>query len=243
MAQSQQGSSSKGDVFLGSSPPPGKPKGLLDAISEIQQYYVVERSGSTIPDDFLTMKGKIGFFEVGFKGAFISGLVSALLTPIAIGVMEKYLPIFGSTNPSLYDKAFALLLAVSFSIGYAVFISTVGKYYIGGISKAAINNMMAGFIIGALFKLFVAFILFHFIYFVILDPDKLARILLGFKFVLKYNTLNSIYQWLINFRPVFLTSAYLVVATTLLLIIIPVGSIIVQSRRTKRIMEMEKTWE
>ena len=114
-------SSQREDIFVGNQAAPGKPKGLLDAISEIQQYYVVERSGSTIPVDFFTLGGKLAFFEVGFKGGFLCGLISAFLTPIAIGVIEKYIPIFGSYDATLYDKFFAFLIAVSFTVGYAFF--------------------------------------------------------------------------------------------------------------------------
>jgi len=34
---------------------------LLDAISQIQQFYVIESSGEEIPDDFLTLRGKMNF--------------------------------------------------------------------------------------------------------------------------------------------------------------------------------------
>lgn len=238
------GGSSKGDVFVGDTSYPGRPKGLLDAISEIQQYFVVERSGSKIPSDFLTLKGKLGFFEVGFKGAFVSGLVSAALTPVAVGVFERFLPIFGSRTPSLYDRVFAVMLAVSFSIGYAVFISTVSRYYIGEISRSAIKNLMTGLITGAVFKLLLVFIFFHFVYYIVLDPDRLSKYLLMFgKYFKKPDTLNSIYVWLVNFREVFLISAYIVLLTTILFITIPIISIVVQSRKTKKIMEVEQMWK
>lgn len=236
--------SSTGDVFIGSTAYPGKPKGLLDALSEIQQYYVVERTGSTIPEDFLTFSGKLAFFEVGAKGAVVSGLISAMLTPIAVGVIERYIPIFGSYEPSFFDKFFAFILAMSFSLGYGIFIATVGKYYIGGISRAAIRNLMGGLIVGALVKLIIVFILFHFIYFVVLDPTRVASFLIRFRASgVKYEVLDSIYRFLMDFRPVFLTSAYFVVFTTILLIAIPAVSIFVGSRRTKRAMQQEEMWK
>jgi len=237
------GGTSKGDVFLGTTPYPGSPKGLLDAISEIQQYYIVERSGSIISDDFLTFKGKLGFFEVGFKGALVSGFISVLLTPFAIGVVQKYIPIFGSYQPTLFDKTFAIILATSFSVGYALFFSVLGKYYIGGISKTAVKNLMGGLITGAILKMILAFIMFHFIYFVVLEPVRLAKLLLKLRSFIKYETLNSIYLWLLDFKPVFLTSAYFIVFTTFLLIIIPTGSIFIRSRKTKKLMGKETQWK
>jgi len=235
--------SGKGDVFLGSTAYPGKPKGLLDAVSEIQQYYVVERSGSTIPDDFLTFGGKLAFFEVGFKSGFVSGLIAACLTPFAIGVIEKYIPIFGSTDPSLFDRIFAFVLALSFSAGYAFFFAHLGKYYIGGISTAAIRNLISGVIAGALLKMLMAFIGFHFAYFVLLEPDRLAGWLLKLQWLAKYDALNATYQWLLDFRPVLLISAYFVVFTTLFTLAVPLAGIFLVSRKMKRLMEQEATWK
>jgi hypothetical protein len=233
----------RGDVFLGAQATPGKPKGLLDAISEIQQYYVVERSGSTIPVDFFTLAGKLAFFEVGFKGGFICGLVSAFLTPVAIGVIEKYLPIFGSYDPTLYDKFFAFLIAVSFTVGYAFFFASLGKYYIGEISKAAIKNLIAGLVSGAILKFVIAFMAFHFIYFIVLEPDRLGAWMLKLTWLIRIENMDRLYQWLGEFRPVFLTSAYFVAFTTFLMVAIPITGIYMGARKSSRVMNNENEWK
>ena len=235
--------SQRGDVFLGSPNAPGKPKGLLDAISEIQQYYVVERSGSTIPEDFFTISGKLAFFEVGFKGGFVCGLISAMLTPLAIGVFELYIPIFGTRDPSVFDRVFAFLLAISFTIGYSFFFAGLGKYYIGEISKAAIKNLIGGVLTGAILKLVIAFLAFHFIYFVVLEPHTFARWLLKLDRFVKYETLNRFYQWMGIFRPVFLTSSYFVAFTTAIMIFVPLSGIYWGSRKTQKIMAQEDKWK
>ncbi len=232
---------SKGDVFLGNPLPAGKPKGLIDALSEIQQYYVVERSGSPIPEDFFTIGGKLAFFEVGFKAAFLSGMVSALLTPFAFGVIQRYIPIFGSYEPSLFDRVFALVLATSFSVAYAIFLASTGRYYIATISKAAIRGLLAGFIVGALLKMVIIFILFHTIYF--LSQNFLVRNLLRLRPFIKHGTLEGIYTFLMEFKSVFLVSSYFVIFTTLLMIGIPLGSILISSRRTRALIEQEKKWQ
>ncbi|WDN91017.1 hypothetical protein BuS5_04030 (plasmid) [Desulfosarcina sp. BuS5] len=47
---------------------------LLDAISQIQQFYIIESKGKEIPDDFLTIRGKLNFFRRFwrrfFRGAY-----------------------------------------------------------------------------------------------------------------------------------------------------------------------------
>ncbi|RLG22701.1 hypothetical protein DRN85_10435, partial [Methanosarcinales archaeon] len=52
---------------------------LLDAISQIQQFYVIESSGEEIPDDFLTLRGKMNFGNVGFGAGFLEALMFAFL--------------------------------------------------------------------------------------------------------------------------------------------------------------------
>ena len=233
----------RGDVFIGSAASPGKPKGLLDAISEIQQYYVVERSGSTIPEDFFTLGGKLAFFEVGFKGGLLCGLISALFTPLAIGVFEKYIPIFGTFEMTLYDKFFAFVIALSFSIGYAFFFASLGKYYIGEISKAAIKNLISGLATGAILKMIIAFIAFHFLYFIVLEPHNLAGTLIKLKWLVSMNKLNTIHQWLGDFRHIFLSSSYFIVFTTFLMVSIPLIGIIIGSQNTRADMDQEKRWK
>ncbi len=219
-----------------------KPHSIIDAISEIQQYYLVEKSGSTISSDFLTVKGKLGFFEVGVKSGVISGVITTLLAPVAIGVFERYIPVFGSYEPSIFDQAFALLLAVSFSIGYAGFVSVVGKFYIGDLTRATIRSLLGGLTAGSLFKLFLAFLLFHLMY-LKLDSTMIAKLLLFFDFAISYDHMLVAHDWWLGFRPAFLTAAWVVVATTALFIVIPIASVAIQSRKTRRLMEWENEWK
>ncbi|HID70375.1 MAG TPA: hypothetical protein EYP35_07950, partial [Desulfobacterales bacterium] len=41
---------------------PLRPRGLISAISEIQQFYVIEGQGQEIPAEFLTLEGSLDFF-------------------------------------------------------------------------------------------------------------------------------------------------------------------------------------
>lgn len=237
-------SSRNTDTFLDSKTTPGKPKGLMDAYSEIQFYFKSEREGSTaISGDFLTLAGKMAFFEVGFKGAFVSGLISALLTPLAIGVIEKNLPIFGSYEPTSYDQCFAFIIAIGFTVGYSMFFGSLGKFYIGEITKSAIKNLLQGVVAGAIIKMIIAFLAFHFLYFVVTEPHYLAGMMLKMRWLISYTTLNKLYSWLQDFRPVFLLSSYFVVFTTALLIILPIVGVYRGSRKTGAIMTNEKLWK
>jgi len=168
---------SQDDVILTDPHGPHKPKGLLDAISEIQQYYTVEKGGSNIPEDFLTLKGKLSFFMVGFKHGSLSGAVSILLTPVALGVVSKYVPIFGSREPTLFDKFLALTIGLSFNLAYSALISILRKYNVGSITKTAIRSLLGGIIVAMGVKVVFSWVFFHLMYFIAFDPHNLTQIL------------------------------------------------------------------
>src|ERR1700757_1641579 len=75
----------RGSVIFSPSVPAPKPAGLIDAISEIQQYYIIEKTGQDIPPEFLTIRGVMTFFGVGFKNGFIEGLILGTFLPVAWG--------------------------------------------------------------------------------------------------------------------------------------------------------------
>ena len=49
-------SGGRGGFVPVSSSPHASPRNMIDAISEIQQYHIIERTGQDIPSDFLTMR-------------------------------------------------------------------------------------------------------------------------------------------------------------------------------------------
>ena len=59
-----------------------QPKNLLSAISEIQQFYVIESKGQNIPAEFLTLERTLDFFKIGIKSGFHEGFALILLFPV-----------------------------------------------------------------------------------------------------------------------------------------------------------------
>ena len=87
-------SGGRGGFVPVSSSPHASPRNMIDAISEIQQYHIIERTGQDIPSDFLTMRGTLTFFLVGARSGFWEGAFLALLLPLAWGVWEEVIPGF-----------------------------------------------------------------------------------------------------------------------------------------------------
>jgi hypothetical protein len=219
-----------------------RPKSFIDVVSIVQNYFLAEKDGNDLPENLLTLKGKIVISEVGFKGAFISGLISILLTPFFVGVIERYIPIFGSYEFTLFDQAFAVALTLSFAMGYSLILASIGRYYIGKLSKRAINWLMAGMTVAAVLKIVIAFVFYNTLYASVLEEERVARFLLWFYPQISYSFLNRIYRFLVDVKPVLLTSASFVVLTTFLMVTIPWAVILAASRKTRRMIERERMW-
>ena len=221
--------------------PPGQeihPKGFLEAIAYIEQNFANELGGAVIRDAFLTTKQRLEFFEVGFRSAFISGLISALLTPFAIGVVERYIPVFGSTTPDTFDMFFVFMLAVGYSLGFAIFLAYACTKFVGTYTRAMIRNLLGGVITGALLKAILAFIGFHFLYIVVMTDSNLqwgARQLCRLK--LSQSAVLAVYHWVDGFKEVFLTSAWFVLGVTVVFIAIPIAAMLLAVRRNRKLIE------
>ncbi len=219
-----------------------RPKSFIDVVSIVQNYFLAEKHGNDLPENLLTLKGKIVISEVGFKGAFVSGLISILLTPFFVGVIERCVPIFGSYEFTLFDQAFAVALALSFAMGYSLILASIGRYYIGKLSKRAINWLMAGLTVAGILKIVIAFVFYNTLYASVLDESRVSRFLLWFYPQVSYQSLNRIYRFLMSVKPVLLTSASFVVLTTFLMITIPWLFIFTASRKTRKTIERERIW-
>ncbi len=218
---SSSGGDKGGGVYL--SQQGQKPKNIFEALNELEFFAASESEGEPIPEKFFTIKQRLDFMEVGFKSAFLSGMITALLSPFMIGVFEKIIPVFGTYNSSILDQIYVFLLTVGFAIGYGIFISRMAKCYKYGVSKEMAKNIMIGLWTGGLLKMFFVFLLFHFIYFQVLSPEwcKKAFVYLYEKKWVSDSLVIDAYKFILEFRKVFLTAAWFVVGTTLAFLLIP----------------------
>ena len=117
-----------------------RPKTIINAISEIQQFYVIEKQGQDIPAEFLTLEGSLDFFRIGIKSGLNEGLFLVLLFP----VFSFYLLPFVLHSP---DPGTKILFG---SVPYlpilinTLLCSYISRYYIGNITRKAINSLFAG---------------------------------------------------------------------------------------------------
>lgn len=152
-----------------------KPQNLLNAISEIQQFYVIESKGQNIPAEFLTLERTIDFFKIGLKSGFHEGFALVLLFP----VFHFYLFPFVFRQLDLFSHF------IFGSIPYLVLLVNtamccyISRYYIGNITRKAINSLLVGRAMSLLLKAFILYIA-YLILFRISTPTNIWKLALQF---------------------------------------------------------------
>ncbi|HWP91825.1 MAG TPA: hypothetical protein VNN20_06475 [Thermodesulfobacteriota bacterium] len=135
----------RGSVIFSPTVSAPKPAGLIDAISEIQQYYIIEKTGQDIPPEFLTIRGVLTFFTVGFKNGLVEGLLLGLFLPLAWGVWEGKIPVFGGIQHDLFTRLFVFILGFGISVSIMVLFGIIlAKYYIGNLTRRAVDALVWG---------------------------------------------------------------------------------------------------
>lgn len=213
------------------------PKGLLDGISELEYFHALELKGAILDENLFTTKNGLTMMELGFRATFMSGLVMAFLTPFSIGVIEKMVPVFGSTDPTPFDQLFVLLLSLSFLIGHGYFIGYGATRFYGGYTRAFVKNLLQGVFWAAFLKVVIVIILFPFIYIQILNEKHILWAMSKLVAIIPVEKLAGFYQWLLEFRPVLLTSAWFVAATTALYLAVIFGCYFYALRRNAKLRE------
>ena len=206
-----------------------KPLNLLQAIEEIQHMSAIEKSmDEPLDKNFFSTKQRWDFFMMGARNGFLNGFITALLTPLAFGVLDKMIPLFGDKQLTTFDEIYAFMLAMGFSLGLAIFLSTLHKCYVGTISKGMILNLFGGMFAGITVKVSIVFVVFNWL-FVFLNPQHVYSALLFIHKYLPHTNLVPAYYWILKFRNVFPESVVFVALSSLLVIVIPFLTLMVTS--------------
>jgi len=177
------------------------PATLIDAMSEIQQYYLVEQSGQPLHKDFFTMSHVMGFSKVGLHSAFRDSIVwlslYVMVGALVYYVQENYLVerttqfLLWTVNgsPLYWFIKMASFGGLFFSTSICVLTS---RYYTGMTPKRAINTL---FITRAMFL-----ISFSLVSFLIMGVI--------FKFLMSDTAIESVYVYLSRINAGFATNVY-----------------------------------
>jgi hypothetical protein len=110
--------------------------------------------------------------------------------------------------------------------------------FIGEYTRAMVLNLLGGMVFGAVVKAVVAFIAFHFLYFKIFsDSNVLWAVAKLYYAKTTPATVAKVYYWVQGFKGIFLISAYFVLVSTAVFIIIPIVAMLVAWRRNRKLIE------
>jgi hypothetical protein len=127
-------------ITTGSGSGAPRPRNIINAISEIQQFYVIESQGQEIPAEFLTLEGSLDFFRIGATSGFKEGLFLILLFP----VFSFYLLPFVLKSPDVFTEVIIHSVPYLPVLINTLLCSYISRYYVGNITRKAINSLFVG---------------------------------------------------------------------------------------------------
>ena len=142
------GKSGKTGTVIASQERDTKAKSFLHAIAEIEQISASEIEIDLPPGAFPT-PSKLSFSDVAVKHAAITTAATFLMAPFSMLVVEKLLPIFGSSNPGVLDIFFAYLLSAAPAVAFVLFFAyVISNIYIRGtVTKSLLNYYIHSYVI------------------------------------------------------------------------------------------------
>ncbi len=195
-------------------------KNIIDAISQIQQFAVMENSDYEIPEDFLTIRGTLNFFNVGFGNGFIEGMVFAVLLAVIMPVMHSdyLMELVAVRFPLARSRSFLWFLNLLPIIIAVLLCSYLSRYRIGKITKRAIDSLLVGRMFSLIIKAIIIFVLmislYHYNHEVAYGLGMaLARIDAEFG--------NGIYMTIINMREHLIMTAFRILAIFTVAVLTP----------------------
>ncbi len=148
-----------------------RPKNLLNAISEIQQFYVIEGKSQNIPAEFLTLERTLDFFKIGVKSGFHEGIVLVFLFP----VFHFYLFPFVFQKVDLFSRILFGSVPYLVLIINTVMCCYISRYYVGNITRKSINSLLMGRVMSLLIKAFLIYVV-YLILFKVSSPENVWKV-------------------------------------------------------------------
>jgi hypothetical protein len=123
-----------------------QPKGIIDAVEDIQRLYVLEsRADQDLPYDFFSFKQVLDFAWIGFRGAIVESLLFFLIFPLALTIYPAAKLYFTGAVPTLGDYILPFVLSYSTIIIMTVYVMSAARYYKGGtVTRKAIHSLFTG---------------------------------------------------------------------------------------------------
>lgn len=243
-----------GPIFLETSTPRERPPSLIEVISQIQQYAIVELYGSKIPTESLLLKNQSLLVYTGFKGGAGGMLLGVILLPISLAVMDTLIPVFGGDTGTMtavakyYDKVWNYIMTFFWPLGYwAIFVTQLAPVYHGQTPMLAINWLCSGWVTGITLKALLGAMFYHVFLFAV-TPQRMAEWVLTdslpwINWIATWDQRFAWCNWYAQFHPLWVTASAYIILTALGLTVSLVTALAIGHRRAKTIAHFNATYE
>jgi len=157
-----------------------KPKNILNALSEIQRYYVIENRSDDLPKEYFTLEQIWDFFKVGFKGGILEGLFFVTLLPFLQTIYPSFKLFFLDETVTQQERTFFMIGSYIPVVIITIFMAYLSKYYEGGLTKRAIFALINGRSVTFLIKGIGIYFLLHYIQNISLKDPNVVYIWIDF---------------------------------------------------------------
>jgi len=241
----KSGAKSQGATVVPGAPEDASAKSLLHALSEIEQLSLAELRGS-LPEEVLPIQPRFTYIDVACKSAAMMTLITFVTAPFSIAVVQKVMPAFGSTNPSIIDQIYVYLFSCAPSIAAAILItSIISKTYTGNVMKRVVNLFTTSYIITKMVMSILLLLVFYVAATQWITADGVLKVLSYFDIFFRKNPAakESSYYFLMEFRQILVPAAiYATIVHLATATIISLGYIR-GTMRTREIELLRKEWE
>lgn len=224
-------------------------KGLLHALSEIQQFSAVEYRTS-LPEGVVPIQPRMSFWSLAGKEAFVLTFYTFVTAPFSFAVFDKILPVFGSYNPDITDKIFSYLLSAAPTLALTMLIMFIltTRTYLGKTTENIVTHFLLSYIVVKLTVTLILAMTFMLIYerqlmekFFIEECVKLVKSrfispetkLLVYKFV----------DWLLEFREIIPKAIKFSVALHVGVAVVLYCSFLRAKYNAKKLARLRREWE
>jgi len=148
---------------------PHNPKGLVSAISQIQRYYLFEKTSTKdIENSYFTLEQMFNYLKIGFFAGFWESLFFVVVMPFLLTIYPSFKEYFLHREYSPTEHYVTIFISYTSIVGITIWLSSLARFYEGTITKKAIFYLILGragaFVLKGLIVFFVLSFLYNYSY-------------------------------------------------------------------------------
>ena len=122
-----------------------QPKNLIQAISEIQRFYIFEKEADKdIDKSFFTIEQVINYLRIGFFAGFLESLFFVLIMPLLLNVYPSFKQYFLHQEYTMLEHLTYTVISYISIVSITIWLSSLVRYYEGTVTKRAIMYLFSG---------------------------------------------------------------------------------------------------